>query len=1154
MASGPNEPYARAVRLPRMAGEVRERVAVSAAASGGGTARSTQLGRLLEVFARPAAGPDEVVQAVLHRLEELLPGAAAALCETEPGEGLVSVTCRGRRPTQPRAQAVLAAAAGGRYRRSAGPGGLRALAMPLVARRQVLWLERGEQLGFGAAERELLEVAACHLDAQLERYRRTRQLSVLAAHAASLSQLRPLTAESVLAGAEAVIGELLDTDATAALAIEDATARVVAHHRLRRDLLVGWTCPVADLGAAQVVTSKTSQLGTDLASLSRHSTADRWTLRAYLAVPVLAEGTVVALLYALRRSAIGFDADDTAALELLAGQVGGALERLHAVAAADRRRRQAEELRVVTRDLGSSLDPATVLERVAAALLEQMPSGRIGVLLLDEAGRYLRPVLIRGRDADRFQEQWAEALEEVPLTGSRTMREVMDRVHRVVRHPGDVAPSPLGRTYRAITDSTTTIYEPLVAHGEGIGVVMLELFDGAPDPGPAMLDRIELVVAAAAVALRHAGLYQRAQQDRAQLGALHDVTLTIGGSEDLTATLQQITNAAARLTGARRCRLGLRRDPGNYQLVAVSGDDSAEAGAVYEMGVAVGGWIIQTGQSAWLPDAAAGVSEPAEAVQRVRRREGSSLGVPLRGRDSTVLGFLSLHHPRPGHFPRDVLALLERFAAEAVLAVDNHAQQLERRELELRLRQQAHHDSLTGVANRSLLLERLSRAIPRARGDSLVGVVYLDLDRFKSVNDSLGHAAGDELLVEVAARLQRLVRPADVVARLGGDEFVVLAENVPQASGVTQLADRILAALAVPITVAGAAVFVDASIGIVTVAGRGRDPGQVLRDADIAMYQAKAAGKGRHVTFRPQMRARAVGRLPVETELRAALDAGELTAFYQPIVEIANGRIRGVEALVRWPHPRRGLVNPSEFIPIAEETGLIARIDDLVLREASQQVVAWQRTRGHPDLELHVNFSAVSLHQPGVADRVADAVRDSGLTPRHLTVELTETAAMRDPSRSLAVFAQLRRLGARVAIDDFGTGYSNLAYLRRFPVDGLKIDREFIGQLGSDAQADSLVAAMLSLARSLGLTVTAEGVETPAQARRLNELGCLRAQGYLYARPLATSALTSLLVAEVPTLPAPRAAGLTAASGGARGSASRPPTPLGGRYGQSAAR
>lgn len=688
-------------------------MAVSARASAGGTAQATQLGRLLEVFARPAAGPGEVVQAVLHRLEELLAGAAAVLCETEPGEGSVSVSCRGNRPTQPRAAVVLAAAARGRSRRCAGPGGRRALVMPLVARRRVLWLERGGGIGFSAAERELVEVAARHLDAQLEGYRRTRQLSVLAAHAATLSSLQPVTAESVLAGAEAVIGELLDTDATAVLVIEDATARVLAHHRLRRDLLVGWSCPVADLGVAHAVASKAPQLGSDLASQSAHPTAEHWTLRAYLAVPVLVDAVVVALLYALRRSPTGFDADDTAALGLLAGQVGGALERLHAVAAADRRRRQAEELRVVTRDLASSLDPVTVLERFAAALLQQAPEGRIGILLLDEAGRYLRPVLMRGRDAERFQGRWAAALEEVPLTGSRTLREVMDGVHRVIRHPGDVVPSPLGQSYRAITDSTTTIYEPLVVHGDPIGVVMLELFDGAPDPGPAALDRIELVVAAAAVALRHAGLYQRAQQDRAQLGALHDVTLTIGGSEDLAATLQQITNAAARLTGARRCQLGLRRGAGHYQLVAVSGDDAAEVGAVYELDAAVGGWIIQTGQTAWLPDAGAGIVEPAEAVERVRRREGSSLGVPLRGRNSAVIGFLSLHHPRPGHFPRDVLALLERFAAEAALAVDNHAQQLERRELESRLRQQAHHDPLTGVANRALLLERLSRAIPR---------------------------------------------------------------------------------------------------------------------------------------------------------------------------------------------------------------------------------------------------------------------------------------------------------------------------------------------------------------------------------------------------------------------------------------------------------
>jgi len=440
----------------------------------------------------------------------------------------------------------------------------------------------------------------------------------------------------------------------------------------------------------------------------------------------------------------------------------------------------------------------------------------------------------------------------------------------------------------------------------------------------------------------------------------------------------------------------------------------------------------------------------------------------------------------------------------------------DRKQLEAQLRHQAFHDPLTGLPNRALFHDRLEHALTRlTRHGGLLGVLLLDLDGFKTINDSLGHAAGDELLAIVAKRLRATLRPSDTVARLGGDEFVVLVEDAANPDETEAVAERVLATLAEPITLAGrdTPIRAGASIGIVTTTTitAGVSPGELLRDADIAMYLAKGDGGGLR-RFEPTMRAAAIQRIELEADLRRAVDHGEFTLHYQPIIELDSGRLSAVEALVRWQHPTRGLLAPGSFIPLAEETGLLVPIGRWVLRTACQQVRAWQDSiPGYQRLGVSVNLSAVQLAQPNLVTEVADALTEAGLEAHHLTLELTESLLLDDTDTTVAKLHDLKALGVHLAIDDFGTGYSSLAYLRRLPVDTLKIDKVFVDAVADDSEASALAQAIIKLAATLRLTPVAEGIEHPAQLQRLRELHCHYGQGYHLAKPLDDQQLTELL-------------------------------------------
>jgi diguanylate cyclase (GGDEF)-like protein len=418
------------------------------------------------------------------------------------------------------------------------------------------------------------------------------------------------------------------------------------------------------------------------------------------------------------------------------------------------------------------------------------------------------------------------------------------------------------------------------------------------------------------------------------------------------------------------------------------------------------------------------------------------------------------------------------------------------------LRHLATHDSLTGLPNRVLLDDRLTQAVAHADRDGLsFALLVCDLDRFKLVNDSLGHHAGDELLQEVARRLTGLVRTVDTVARFGGDEFVLLITSIQDPDDAKRLAARAIKVLQDPMRIAGIDVHTSPSIGIAFYPADGNSIEALTAHADAAMYCAKQRGRGNVQCFEGGMNAGSEDRVQLESDLHNAIAQNEFELYYQPKVNMTSGAVRSAEALIRWAHPKRGLISPDDFIPLAEECGLIGAIGEWVVREACRQARAWQDD-GMAPLRISVNLSPSQFRGSGLIDTIRRALDDARLPPEYLEVELTESAVMSDPEESISILEQLSAMGVLVSVDDFGTGYSSMSYLRRFPIDKLKIDRVFINEIASRPEDASIVSAIVSLAHSLRLKVVAEGVETPAQLDFLKTVGCDEYQGYHFSRPL----------------------------------------------------
>ncbi|WP_190527700.1 EAL domain-containing protein [Limnothrix sp. FACHB-881] len=492
-----------------------------------------------------------------------------------------------------------------------------------------------------------------------------------------------------------------------------------------------------------------------------------------------------------------------------------------------------------------------------------------------------------------------------------------------------------------------------------------------------------------------------------------------------------------------------------------------------------------------------GRSDHFESEHRIRHADGSVRWVLCRG--------LAIRDGR-GHVLRMAGSL-----------ADIH----ERKLVESRLLHDALHDALTGLPNRALFIDRLGQtmAIARRQRNHHFAVLFLDLDRFKVVNDSLGHLCGDRLLVELANRLRTCVRPQDTVARLGGDEFAILLTDLDQPEIATRAAERVQLALKAPFDVDGHEFTITTSIGIAFGTPEYARPGDVLRDADLAMYRAKELGRNCYAAFDRSFRERVIAQLHLERDLRRAMERQEFFLTYQPIVDLATGRVASLEALVRWHHPDRGLVSPAEFIPMAEETGTIIPLGEWILREACQQMMVWlqaipslRSAHGWAGLSVSVNLSARQFTQPNLAQSIEGIVAETGLPPQHLKLEITESVVMADAKTAEALLRKLRDRGIQLSIDDFGTGYSSLSYLQRFPIDTIKIDRSFVTRSPDQESNWAIVRAIIALAESLGMDTVAEGIETIEQLRQLQSMDCSYGQGYWFSRPIDGEATGQLLL------------------------------------------
>jgi diguanylate cyclase (GGDEF)-like protein len=441
----------------------------------------------------------------------------------------------------------------------------------------------------------------------------------------------------------------------------------------------------------------------------------------------------------------------------------------------------------------------------------------------------------------------------------------------------------------------------------------------------------------------------------------------------------------------------------------------------------------------------------------------------------------------------------------------------ERHLVERELAFTASHDELTGLANRTLFMRELDQILAHTESsDHRWAILFIDLDRFKVINDSLGHAMGDLVLIETARRLGACLRSGDTLARLGGDEFIILLGAIEDVDDACQIAQRLLRAFDAPFTIAGHEVSASASIGIATCANREEHPDDVLRNADIAMYRAKSLGKQRYALFAPEMLATAVRRMKLESDLARALERREFCLFYQPLVAMRSGSLVGFEALVRWRHPANGMVNPNDFIPLAEETGVIIPLGEWILYEACRQLKDWQITLpGASELRMNINVSGKQLESPNFIATIEGALATTGLGPERINLEITESVLLHDAEDVRETLRRIRKLGIQIHLDDFGTGYSSLSYLRDFPIDAVKIDRSFVSTAENGAATGlasvDIVRSIIALANSMSLTVTAEGIETAAQVDELRDLGCTNMQGFHFSRPIEAVAAAAMI-------------------------------------------
>lgn len=832
-----------------------------------------------------------------------------------------------------------------------------------------------------------------------------------------------------------------------------------------------------------------------------------------LAVPILHGSEVVGVFWVHSRSHRDFARSEIALLGRLAAQAGVAIENARAHFEEQEARAEVEALLSATESLGVQAEPEAVLR----TLIEQAT-----LLLHAERAVYA----VQRGDRQIVPGHWVSGTwidDEHELRPRSISRRVWDsglpyRSNDVENDPNSSRESV--EQYKLRSQLTVPLPGP---NGERLGLI--SLFNSHRPEGFSERDERLLVAiceTGAAILLRANETATRLEAEQAATRRKQEVEALLAAADQLNSAvepeevLRRVVGIAADLLAVMRA--GIATNEGDHVVVRHTLTDGVWRSQQFRLPLddSIAGWVVQHGRPFRTSDLPRGplAFHPASP----RGIPETALSVPVLGRDGHVLGALQLFERRDGQeFTDDDQRLAEGIAHHAAVALERAAVALERATLveELRrredhLRHQAVTDPLTGLPNRSLFLDRLGHALAVGRRRSQgVAVLFLDLDGFKVVNDSLGHPTGDALLQAVGERLVASQRASDTVARFGGDEFAVLLEDVTEPAAASDVADRILLALKRPFSAGGhRGMVINASIGI-SFRGAISEPcsaEDLIREADIALYHAKAGGKGRAAIFATTMGVQAMERLELQTDLQRAIGRGELHLQYQPLVKLDSGVTLGAEALVRWYHPTRGLLGPDKFIPLAEETGLILPIGRWVLEEACKQAAFWQPSdRGAEPFRVSVNLSARQFDQPDLVEQVASALRRSRLAPAALMLEITETAVIQHPDSAIATLAALKRLGVRVAIDDFGTGYSSLSYLERLNVDMLKIDRSFMQGLERSSTTEAIVHATIVMAHVLGMEVTAEGIETADQLAVLSALACDFGQGYYLSRPRPAS-------------------------------------------------
>jgi diguanylate cyclase (GGDEF)-like protein len=740
----------------------------------------------------------------------------------------------------------------------------------------------------------------------------------------------------------------------------------------------------------------------------------------------------------------------------------------------------AEVLREATLDLTRTLDFDAVLEKLLEHLYRLVPYDTANIMLLEDDQR-IAVRAIRGYDKWGNSSVTRESVFDLrthPILGALIGAKRSILIRETRGHPG-------WQRHEGADHVRNWMGVPLVAADRVIGLYAVD----KAEPGFFTSDHVRLTEAIAphaAIAIQNARLFAQLQQSE----------------ERLTRQVSEFQT----LLDVLPIGIGIARDP-ECRVVTANPHLARQLGLPPGSNTSFTSGGTEIGRVQLLYDGRP--LAPAEMPMQRAATEGRDIvhmemDVVRDGRPvATVVGYAAPLFDEDGR-PRGAIG--------ATLDIT------ERKRAEEQVRTLAYHDGLTGLPNRLVFQDRLALAVAQAhrRGKGLA-VLFLDLDRFKVINDSLGHSVGDLLIREVAVRLRSCLRVGDTVARLGGDEFTLLLPDVEDAMDTVRVANKALEIIRMPFDIDGRELFVTASMGISLYPGDGHDPETLVKNADAAMYRAKEQGRDTYQLYTPALNATALERLALESSLRKALAQDELLLHYQPILDVATRRVHGLEALLRWRHPELGLVSPGEFIPLAELTGLILPMGPWVLRTACAQTRAWQERQ--PGLRIAVNLSARQFQEPGLVSHVTAALEETGLEPRYLQLEITETNAMHHAQTAIQTLRELKALGVGLSIDDFGTGYSSLSYLKRFPIDTLKIDQSFIRDIGTDPDDAAIASAIIALAHTLKLSVVAEGVETPEQLSFLSRYGCDRTQGYLFSPPLPAEGCAELLGGAVKARP-----------------------------------